>query len=331
MSPFVSLSSSEAGDRGAGRFGDGWVESPESLRRLVDELPVGVVVLGPDCRVVAYNRAEAALTGTRPEEVLGKDFFREVAPCMDVGELAGAVRSALARADRPLDEEIEFRVPREESALDVRIRLRKIRLDGEPHAVLVVEDDTRLKEAERSLEEALRRAENLARRDPLTELKNRRAFGERLPTVTSAARRYGFPVSLLLLDIDRFKEVNDRYGHPTGDRVLRALGALLTGIVRDSDEVFRVGGEEMAVLAPHTRPPEAELLARRIHRRLDGMEIEGVADLDLTVSIGVSGRHGTDVRDARDAAEDLWRRADAALYAAKDAGRDCTRRAGDDG
>jgi photoactive yellow protein len=311
-------------DPAAARFGDGWVDSPESLRRLVDGLPVGVVVIGPEGHVVAYNRAEAELAGTRPEDVLGRDFFGDVAPCMDVREVAGRVRTALA-GEEELDEELEFQFPFDDGALDVRIRIRTIRLGGAPHAVLVIEDNTRLRETERSLEEALDRARELARRDALTRLKNRRAFEERLPTVMAAARRYGFPVSLLVLDIDHFKDVNDRWGHPVGDRVLRVLSGLLGETSRDSDENFRVGGEELAVLAPHTLPPEAELLARRIHRRLEDVEIEEAPELELTVSIGVAGERGADVQAAREAAESLWRRADAAMYRAKEAGRDCTR------
>jgi len=283
-----------------------------------------VVVIGPEGRVVAYNRAEAELAGTRPEDVLERDFFGEVAPCMDVREVAGRVRTALT-GEEELDEELEFRFPFDDGALDVRIRIRSLRLGGAPHAVLVIEDNTRLRETERSLEDALNRARELARRDALTRLKNRRSFEERLPTVMAAARRYGFPASLLVLDIDHFKGVNDRWGHPVGDRVLQVLSGLLEEISRDSDEIFRVGGEELAVLASHTLPPEAELLARRIHARLEEVEIEEAPGLELTVSIGVAGERGERVESPREAAESIWRRADAALYRAKEAGRDCTR------
>lgn len=319
MTPFL------AGDAAA-REGLPWPDSAAIWRTLLDRLPVGVVVLDRDGRVTAYNRAEAELAGVRPEDVIGRDFFADVAPCTEVEELAGAVRAALDDPEAELDRELDFRFEFDDGGLDVRIRMRKLRLGGEPCVVLVIEDNTRLKETERSLQEALGKARDLARRDPLTGLGNRRWFEERLTAEVRRAGRYGHPVSLMVVDVDRFKEVNDRWGHATGDEALEVLGEALREGVRESDQAFRVGGEEFCLLLPHTDPGEAARVADRIHRLIGEVEIEEAPDLELSVSVGVAGAKpiGRPVEGSerwQEMGERLWGRADDAMYRAKRAGR----------
>lgn len=303
-----------------------WPDSAEAWRTLLDGLPVGVIVLDRDGRVAAYNRAESELAGTRPGDVIGRDFFGDVAPCAEVRELSGAVRAALDDPDADLDRELDFRFDFDGGALDVRIRMRKLRLGGEPCVVLVIEDNTRLKETERSLQEALEKAQDLARRDPLTGLGNRRWFEERLSAEVRRAGRYGHPVSMMVVDVDRFKEVNDRWGHAAGDAALEALGEAFREGLRESDQPFRIGGEEFCVLLPHTDPREAARVADRLHRRVERVEVEEAPGLGLSVSVGVAGATpiGTAEQAAagwREMGERLWRRADDAMYRAKQAGR----------
>lgn len=331
MTPFRRSS-----DEGEG--GLPWPDSAESWRTLLDRLPVGVILLDEEGRVAGYNRAESELAGTRPAEVVGRDFFGEVAPCAEVRELAGVAREALADPDAELDRELDFRFEFDDGGLDVRIRMRKLRLDGEPCIVLVIEDNTRLKEAERSLEEALERARELARRDPLTGLANRRWFEERLTDELRRADRYDHPVSLMVVDVDHFKRVNDRWGHHVGDEVLTSLADAFRDSLRDSDQAFRVGGEEFCLLLPHADAGQAEKVAERLHRRVAGVEVDGAPGLDLSVSVGVAaagsgaeepveGGRGEAAREA-DVGERLWRRADEALYRAKETGRARTVTAG---
>jgi len=155
-----------------------------------------------------------------------------------------------------------------------------------------------------------------ALRDPLTGLGNHRAFQEELDRQVAAALRYEVPLALLLIDLDEFKAINDGRGHAGGDRVLRAFGRLLNGTLRRADRAFRVGGDEFAVLLPHTDLDGAGVVARR----LLGLSLQPplrVEELEpLSFSGGVSA-----LPDYAVSPTQLYAQADAALYAAKRAGR----------
>ena len=159
------------------------------------------------------------------------------------------------------------------------------------------------------------RLAELASTDTLTGLPNRRVFLERARTELALARRSGRPLSLLMLDIDHFKRVNDEHGHDVGDRALRLFAATTTGVVRQTDALGRLGGEEFGVLLPDTLADGAELVAEKLRAAVASARGEGVPP--LTVSIGLAQLHRSD-REL----DNLLRRADAALYAAKDGGRD---------
>lgn len=173
------------------------------------------------------------------------------------------------------------------------------------------------REAERirqELAEANARLEALATTDGLTGLLNARAFHDRLREECARALRHGRSLSLVLLDVDRFKAYNDDFGHPAGDEALRRVGETLRGQTRGYDVAARYGGEEFALLLPNTSGHEATLVADRARR--------AVADQDwplrgVTVSAGVAElpRH-------TEAAEALLEAADRALYVAKSSGRD---------
>lgn len=155
--------------------------------------------------------------------------------------------------------------------------------------------------------------------DSLTGLWNRRLFDRRIVEEAARAARDGTPMSLLILDLDRFKLVNDTYGHVDGDVVLRTISRIVHDAFRLSDVVCRYGGEEIAIIAPNTVGTEAEKLAERTRERISQTVIPlSGAPYRITASIGVAElRPGGDTND-------LTRRADDALYAAKRAGRNCT-------
>ncbi len=163
--------------------------------------------------------------------------------------------------------------------------------------------------------------ERLARQastDGLTGLANRRAFDERLASELARARRYGRSLSLVLLDLDHFKRVNDGHGHQAGDRVLVRFAHLLTATAREGELVARIGGEEFAWLMPETDEEGAYSAAERARTALAG---EAFADLGtLTVSAGVRSVQGAGATD------EVIRDADEALYWAKKSGRDTTYR-----
>lgn len=166
----------------------------------------------------------------------------------------------------------------------------------------------------RELRRANQRSQALANRDDLTGLANRRYFFERLESALAHASRHGRPLSLLMADLDHFKQVNDRFGHAGGDTVLRAFGRLLSEDGRAGDLPARIGGEEFALMLPDTDAKQARHVAERIRQRLAELRPLG-PEHQFTVSIGLALSQGDQQPDA------LLRRADRALYAAKDGGR----------
>jgi two-component system, cell cycle response regulator len=154
----------------------------------------------------------------------------------------------------------------------------------------------------------------LASTDELTRLGNRRSFNERLVKEVSAARRHGYPLALIMADLDHFKRVNDLFGHDAGDRVIQIFAALLTTATRLEDFPARWGGEEFVVLLPHTSDEGGWRVAERVRASYAVTQCDGV-NLPLSASFGVA-----DLREGEDG-ESLLRRADSALMQAKQAGR----------
>jgi two-component system cell cycle response regulator len=168
-----------------------------------------------------------------------------------------------------------------------------------------------------------RRLEALAQTDPLTDALNRRALTERLNAELERARRYDSMVTLLMIDIDHFKRINDTYGHLVGDDVLMALAALLQHEVRSVDLVARYGGEEFVIVLPETREEGAVAFAERIRERIEThpFAADDGPTLQVTASIGVATFPAPRVATV----EDLFMRADQALYRAKAEGRNRVR------
>lgn len=151
--------------------------------------------------------------------------------------------------------------------------------------------------------------------DPLTGLQNRRLFDEIFDKELNRARRYGQPLSLVTLDLHRFKEVNDKYGHPRGDEVLRATAATLKKALRTSDSAFRIGGDEFALLLPQTDSAQASALSRRI----GVVFAEIVRPLELDISVALDHGVATYPQDGDQRAQ-LIRVSDERLYRSKHAG-----------
>jgi diguanylate cyclase (GGDEF)-like protein len=150
--------------------------------------------------------------------------------------------------------------------------------------------------------------------DPLTGLANRRYFFERLEQALSLAQRHDHPMSLIVCDLDHFKQINDRLGHLTGDRVLEGLGHLLRRECRKEDLPARFGGEEFVVLLPETNARGAGAVAERLRTELACLELRDDGE-------PVTGSFGIAEHEAGDDDGMLVGRADAALYAAKEMGR----------
>lgn len=157
----------------------------------------------------------------------------------------------------------------------------------------------------------------IAIQDGLTGLPNRRRFDDELATEFLRAKRHGRPLSLLLFDVDHFKNVNDRFGHPGGDAVLCNIGALLRARVRSGDLAARIGGEEFAIVMPETPSEGARTLAEELRATIATAPVKLRDDqVRVNVSVGCATR-GADDRSAAD----LYGRCDAHLYRAKGLGR----------
>ena len=171
----------------------------------------------------------------------------------------------------------------------------------------------RTKELQQELVAQGARLEALLREDALTGLSNRRAILTQLGGMVSGARRHGHPLSIAILDLDHFKRINDTYGHKTGDEVLVAAAHALATHLRAEDQLGRLGGEEFLILLPDTTAGAAVHVAEKL--RLEVAAAPSPVPVPVTVSVGVATWDG-------ETADDLVQRADDALYAAKDAGRD---------
>jgi diguanylate cyclase (GGDEF)-like protein len=222
---------------------------------------------------------------------------------------------ALADAASAVEaEQAGARIPQAHSSREVR-QLSSA-LGRMTHRLLASREAMEEKVRLRTLElEAANRALDLqARTDALTGLLNRRGFETQMAFALALSRRSGRPLSLITIDVDHFKRVNDTYGHEAGDEVLRRLARTLEVRLRNSDVVARLGGEEFVALLPDTDLAGAQAIAQSLVAAMAGQQ-DPVVGL-ITVSAGVAS-----MRSLQDNGTDLLRRGDAALYEAKGQGR----------
>ena len=161
-----------------------------------------------------------------------------------------------------------------------------------------------------------RNAVQAARLDGLTGVGNRAALDQTLATETALASRYGSEMTLLIVDVDHFKYINDNFGHVSGDEVLKALAERLSQMTRKTDDVYRFGGEEFVILLRNTTEKSATILAERIRRAVECAPVRcGERNINATISVGLAG-----FRSGMNAGQ-LLETADSALYRAKKEGR----------
>ena len=215
----------------------------------------------------------------------------------------------------------EMSFPTQDPGL-VHLDLRTVSTDWEGQIAMLVSlrditqrivDEQKIKDQQSRLQEANSMLEALATLDGLTGIINHRVLKERLEDEYHRSSRYTLPISLIILDVDHFKQFNDSFGHPAGDEVLKAVARLLEENSRDTDLVARYGGEEFVVLLPLTQKADALHLAERLRSQIQSFPWDKRA---VTVSLGVATEtlHFTK-------AEDLISKADTALYISKNRGR----------
>jgi len=195
---------------------------------------------------------------------------------------------------------------------DTRIRTYRDRVQRMRTRIAVLERESR------SLHETLREEQRLAMIDALTGIPNRAAYDDRIEQEYKRWKRFARPVSILAWDIDRFKAINDAYGHKAGDKVLRVIGQHLARHVRDTDFVARYGGEEFVMLLVGTAADEARTVAEKIRQEIAQLGFHfHDHPVAVTASCGITTFTGADTPDI------IFDRADRALYKAKEAGRNC--------
>jgi diguanylate cyclase (GGDEF)-like protein/PAS domain S-box-containing protein len=282
---------------------------PADRRSAFANAPMGIVLATPAGLIVDANPALAAMLAYTTEELYGRSMLDLVHP----DNRAAAVEAFAELLEERRMMRHETRLVRADGGV-VPVQVTSSWVDGTPdgdppHVVAIVEDITDRKALEAALV-------HRSLHDPLTGLPNRILFNDRLHHALERGRRERTPTSLLGIDLDGFKQINDQYGHPVGDEVLVAVAERLTSVLRASDTAARVGGDEFSIVCENSGRPDAEALATRLRDRVsEPLRLAGGLRLPLTVSIGIGTAEG-DV-DPERAFEALVREADDAMYVDK--------------
>jgi diguanylate cyclase (GGDEF)-like protein len=311
-----------------------WPHGGHSLElfaaRLMEFLVVPAFVLNASGKVIIWNKACERLTATPASEVIGtndhwKAFYEHKRPCLAdlvlenrLDDIESLYASATSRQPNSFGVAAEnwCVMPRVGHRLYMAIDVGAIH--DEHGSLVAVVETLRDMTAQKSMELEL---QELAGRDPLTGLANRRMFDLRLKEAWARWSQANHPASLMVVDIDKFKKCNDKFGHPIGDQCLKAVADRLLSLGGATDcLVSRIGGDEFAVIIQNIRPGDASDLAERVRREVETL---GLPDPDIrladrmTLSIGIAS--SVDMGSA-----DEWMRsADTALYRAKKGGRNC--------
>jgi len=288
--------------------------SEERLKGVLDLAHDAILSTDGRQRIVLFNPAAERMFGYRTDEIVGRSLSLLIPEPLRVAHAShfeGFIRDGVESrimVDRP---EVSG-LRRDGSVFPLEVSLSRSEGPDGPLFTAMIRDITDRKRTEAELR-------LMATTDPLTGLANRRHLLERTERELIRLQRFGNPFTLLTLDVDHFKRINDTYGHACGDRALCALAATCIGLLREIDMVGRMGGEEFTIVLPETIGDEAMLVADRIRRGIAELRFDTDppgSESGFTVSIGVAECHRGDAR-----IEQPLARADHALYEAKAAGR----------
>ncbi|MFO7930368.1 MAG: sensor domain-containing diguanylate cyclase [Thermodesulfobacteriota bacterium] len=279
-------------------------ETSEKLENLLMELPVAVMIVDYSSRrILELNPKAVAMLGYNSEELAGRSCNDHVCPA-DKGNCPIIdLKEDVNHSEREIINSSGKKIPIYKSAIITHLNGRKVVLE-------CFTDISQMKAMEHQLQV-------MTRTDDLTGLFNRRYFMERMKEEIDRAERYNFSFSLIIFDIDHFKNINDRYGHPAGDKVLSSLSRICRENLRKTDIPARIGGEEFGIILPGCGIEQAGISAERLRKNIAAglFEFEG-KEINCTISLGVAEYDGYG-----QCLEDLMRRADQALYQAKNTGR----------
>ncbi len=284
------------------------------IETLIDTVPIPIFSRDDQQRVSLANPAYAAFLGLPTEGILGK-HLGELYDQPAVVEILEEDRHLMTNPQGHQTFERQFPCRSTNKCRETVVHKALIRApDGSVQGIVgAIVDMTDQKALQAKLQ-------NLATTDPLTGAANRHAFMERVEREVRRSRRYGHPLSLIMIDIDNFKTINDTHGHCVGDRVLKVMCDVCHETIRDSVDILsRWGGEEFLVLAPETDAGGASALAERLRQRIADEQIimEGGV-LSFTASFGVAT---ADACCEEQGLKDLLEQADKCLYASKSQGR----------
>jgi diguanylate cyclase (GGDEF)-like protein/PAS domain S-box-containing protein len=279
----------------------------------------GFGVYDQDDVMIFCNKPVSKLLGYKGNEALGRTFEENLRQSYAIGagvkaddnDLEGMIKRAKESMKKKGFSSFESDAANGEWNQVTRFKTK----DG--YTFMYSTDITKLKSTENSLRDALRFVKKLAETDSLTGISNRRHFIESAKVEFERSKRYGHPLSILALDIDHFKSVNDTYGHLAGDKVLEAICQSCLAVLRNSDIFGRLGGEEFSILLPEADEKGAIETARKILKSVDELNVryEGQV-ITFTTSIGISK-----MEDNCQDLEMFMKQSDKALYQAKHNGR----------
>ena len=267
-------------------------------------------------RYILFNAAAERLMGRSEADVLGKDdylFF----PKAEV--------AAIMENDRKVIEEGIVKTYEENGTIfsgpKTVLSTKGPLVDDKGNTIGIfgiTRDITESKLAEDALRKSEQRYRELSIIDDLTQLYNSRHFHAQLEIEIERSNRYGQPLTLLLLDIDKFKKFNDKYGHIEGDNVLSKLGQVIKRCLRDPDSAYRYGGEEFTIMLPMTTGEEGIVTAKRIQAELRKENFSPVLDQNINMTVSIGMAQYNPMEDMKT----FVRRADKFMYQAKKDGRD---------
>ena len=287
-------------------------EAEERFRLTFEDAPVGIALVAvgePGGELLQVNSALAELTGRSIDALTGLDIQDLVAD--EDAHREATLRARLLEGEMRISEQ-ELRFKGAEGTIWVQASSSVVRdsRGRARYAIVQLRDASQRKRFEERLQ-------RLADHDSLTGLLNRRRLQDELVAHQLRCRRFGATGSLLLLDLDGFKDVNDTLGHIVGDQVLRNVAAVLSERLRETDSVARLGGDEFAILLPRTEQDAALAVAAELAGRVQSRSGAGVElDVHVTASVGVASFAGDDLES-----RDILAEADVALYEAKERGR----------
>lgn len=282
------------------------IDNERRFRKVFEEGPLGVAIISLDSRIVRVNQKFCQMLGYSEKRLTDMNFPDITHP--EDTEKDQMLSQSLLKGEIPLYtiEKRYLKSNKQVIWINLTSTLSRSEIGVPLYFIAMMEDITERKRLESELFKA-------ATTDKLTGIYNRQVLDGRMAEELERSRRYQQPFSLVMMDIDKFKLINDNHGHLTGDHVLQAVSETMKRSIRGVDLLGRWGGEEFMIVAPGTTAPNAVILAEKLRQALEKLEVDNLKN--ITASFGVTEYQAEDSLDA------MIKRVDSFLYKAKQGGR----------